>query len=111
MNELQLAFDYETLPVRTIFDNSEIWFVGRDVAVALGHQNPERAIRKFVDDEDKGAVAKRKNATVPFSMLPTVRTRQIKAKKMWKTQKMKRTTKRPPKETHVGAKVFDCLRD
>lgn len=54
MNTLQLAFDYETLSVRTIFNNSEIWFVGKDVAIALGHQNPERAIRKFVDEEDKG---------------------------------------------------------
>lgn len=54
MNELQLAFDYEALPVRTITDGVTIWFVGKDVATALGHQNPERAIRKFVDEEDKG---------------------------------------------------------
>lgn len=54
MNELQLAFDYEALPVRTITDGIAVWFVGKDVATALGHQNPERAIRKFVDEEDKG---------------------------------------------------------
>lgn len=40
--------------VRTIEIDGEIWFVGIDVARALGHKNPERAIRKFVDDEDKG---------------------------------------------------------
>ena len=34
--------------------DEEPWFVGKDVAIALGHTNPERAIRKFVDDEDKG---------------------------------------------------------
>lgn len=53
-SSINFTFDYEALSIRTIFDNSEIWFVGKDVAIALGHQNPERAIRKFVDEEDKG---------------------------------------------------------
>ena len=34
--------------------DGEPWFVGKDVAVSLGHLNPERSIRKFVEDEDKG---------------------------------------------------------
>lgn len=55
MNELMLNFEFDENPVRTITKSvDEIWFVGKDVAIALGHTNPERAIRKFVDDEDKG---------------------------------------------------------
>lgn len=55
MNELMLNFEFGENPVRTITKSvDEIWFVGKDVAIALGHTNPERAIRKFVDDEDKG---------------------------------------------------------
>lgn len=55
MNELMLNFEFGENPVRTIAKSvDEIWFIGKDVAIALGHTNPERAIRKFVDDEDKG---------------------------------------------------------
>lgn len=55
MNELMLNFEFGENPVRTIMKSvDEIWFVGKDVTIALGHTNPERAIRKFVDDEDKG---------------------------------------------------------
>lgn len=55
MNELMLNFEFGENPVRTITKSvDEIWFVGKDVTIALGHTNPERAIRKFVDDEDKG---------------------------------------------------------
>lgn len=52
MNELVYAFNETT--VRTMLIDSEPWFVGKDVAEALKHTNPERAIRNFVDDEDKG---------------------------------------------------------
>lgn len=55
MNQLTLNFDFENIVIRTITTAlDEIWFVGKDVAVALGHKNPERAIREYVDDEDKG---------------------------------------------------------
>ena len=55
MNQLALDFSWSGIPIRTITTGpDEIWFVGRDVAVALGHKNPERAIREYVDDEDKG---------------------------------------------------------
>lgn len=54
MNQLALDFSYSGVQIRTITTGpDEIWFVGRDVATALGHQNPERAIRKFVDEEDR----------------------------------------------------------
>ena len=34
-------------------EQGEVMFCGKDVAVALGYQNPERSIRKFVVTEDK----------------------------------------------------------
>ena len=40
--------------VRTQVINHEPWFVGRDVATALGYTNTRKAIADHVDDEDKG---------------------------------------------------------
>ena len=34
--------------------DGEPWFVGKDVAVALGYANTRKAIADHVDDEDKG---------------------------------------------------------
>ena len=38
-------------------EQGETWFVGKDVAEALGYSNPQKAIRDHVDDEDKTTVA------------------------------------------------------
>ncbi len=40
--------------VRAVRINGEPWFVGKDVAVALGYTNPLKAVRDHVDEEDKG---------------------------------------------------------
>ena len=40
--------------IRTIvLPDGQIGFVGKDVAIALGYTNPQKAIRDHVDDEDK----------------------------------------------------------
>ncbi len=39
--------------IRTIVKNDEIWFVGKDVATALGYSNPSNAVVTHVDDDDK----------------------------------------------------------
>lgn len=52
MNELSYVFQETT--VRTMMIESEPWFVGVDVATALGYSNPRDALLKHVDDEDKG---------------------------------------------------------
>lgn len=54
MNELKVFDSPEFGQVRTIVINSEPWFFGKDVAVALGYKNTSDAISKHVDDEDKG---------------------------------------------------------
>ena len=40
--------------LRTLTIDGEPWFVGKDVAEALGYTNPAKAIRNHVSDEDKG---------------------------------------------------------
>lgn len=53
MNKLQ-NFTFDGSTVRTIMINSEPYFVGKDVAEILGYSNPRDAIKKHIDDEDKG---------------------------------------------------------
>ena len=40
--------------IRTIMIDDEPWFVGKDVAKALGYSNSRDALAKHVDSEDKG---------------------------------------------------------
>lgn len=54
MSDLQLFQNPEFGRVRIVEVNGEAWMVGKDVAEALGHTNPQRAIREYVDGEDKG---------------------------------------------------------
>lgn len=53
MNEIKIFNNEEFGQVRTILINDEPWFVGKDVAVALGYENTKDAIKKHVDEEDK----------------------------------------------------------
>lgn len=39
--------------VRVVTIDKEPWFVGKDVAMALGYENPRKALRDHVDNEDK----------------------------------------------------------
>lgn len=54
MNELQVFNNEEFGQVRTLTINNEAWFVGKDVAGALGYSNTRDALSKHIDDEDKG---------------------------------------------------------
>lgn len=39
--------------IRTVMQDEEPWFVGKDVATALGYKDADQAVRNHVDDEDK----------------------------------------------------------
>lgn len=55
MKDLKIFNNEEFGEIRTIVDeNSEPWFVGKDVAKALGFTNTRDAIRTHVFEEDKG---------------------------------------------------------
>lgn len=52
MNEVKLFENEEFGIARTVIIDGEPWFVGRDIALALGYAKPQNAIRDNVDDED-----------------------------------------------------------
>ncbi|MCT3077191.1 BRO family protein [Leuconostoc citreum] len=51
MNKVEV-FNFETNDVRTVVINSEAWFVGKDVADALGYTKSRNALTKHVDEDD-----------------------------------------------------------
>ena len=53
MNDIQVFNNPEFGEIRTVEINNEPWFVGKDVAVALGYKDTVNAIKAHVDDEDK----------------------------------------------------------
>lgn len=53
MNELQIFKNEEFGEVRTVTINNEPWFVGKDVAEALGYLKARNAILAHISDEDK----------------------------------------------------------
>jgi anti-repressor protein len=53
MNALQV-FTYTDHSVRVIDVNGDPYFVGKDVAEVLGYRDTSDALKKHVDEEDKG---------------------------------------------------------
>lgn len=53
MNDIQVFNNPEFGEIRTVKINNEPWFVGKDIAVALGYKDTVNAIKAHVDDEDK----------------------------------------------------------
>lgn len=51
MNEVEV-FNFGTNEVRTVLVDNEVWFVGKDVAEALGYSNTNKAVQTHVDEED-----------------------------------------------------------
>lgn len=54
MSHLQMFKNPQFGSVRIVEQGGNPWFVGKDVAEALGYKNPQRTVREYVDDEDKG---------------------------------------------------------
>lgn len=50
---LQLFTNSQFGNLRTLTIDGEPWFVGKDVAEALGYKKPENAIANHISDEDK----------------------------------------------------------
>ena len=53
MNELQIFNSEEFGDIRTVAIDNETYFVGKDVATALGYANPKNAVPTHVSEEDK----------------------------------------------------------
>ena len=54
MNKIEIFKNPEFGEVRTLTIDNEPWFVGKDVAEALGYAEPRSAVSKKVDDTDRG---------------------------------------------------------
>ncbi len=52
-NEIKIFENEQFGSVRTILIDGQPWFVGKDVAEALGYTNPTKAIRDHIDPEDR----------------------------------------------------------
>lgn len=55
-NYVTKEFLFNDQRVRTVVRDGEPWFVGKDVADILGYSDTAQAVRKRIDDEDKGVV-------------------------------------------------------
>lgn len=53
MNNLQIFNSEEFGDIRTVTINNEPWFVGKDVAEALGYSNASKAVSTHVGEEDR----------------------------------------------------------
>lgn len=53
MDDLKVFANSEFGQIRTVIFEDKVWFVGVDVARALGYTKPSNAISKYVDQKDK----------------------------------------------------------
>ena len=53
MNKLQIFNSAEFGEIRTVTIDNEPWFVGKDVALALGYSNASKAVSVHVEEEDR----------------------------------------------------------
>lgn len=53
MNTLQIFKSKEFGQIRTVTIDNEPWFVGKDVATALGYRNASKALADHVEECDK----------------------------------------------------------
>ena len=53
MSITEKAFHYEENEISVIKCRDEIWFMGKNIAKALGYEKTRNAILKHVDDDDK----------------------------------------------------------
>ena len=53
MSIMEKVFHYNESKIYVVKCNDDIWFKGKDIANALGYENPGKAIRIHVDPDDK----------------------------------------------------------
>lgn len=97
-NELEIFKNEEFGEIRTVTIDGEPWFIGKDVAMALGYAEPRSAISKKVDAEDKGVAemetpsGKQKMTTVNesglYSLIMSSKLESAKRFKHWVTSEV-----------------------
>ena len=98
MSNIELFRNESFGEIRTLLIEDEVWFVGKDVAEALGYVEPRSAISKKVDEEDRG-VAKMEtpsgkqdmtiiNESGLYSLILSSKLSQAKEFKRWVTNEI-----------------------
>lgn len=64
MNELQIFKNEEFGEIRTVQLNNETYFVGKDIATALGYKNTKDALLTHVDESDKRVIQRSEITTI-----------------------------------------------
>ena len=64
MNELQIFSNSEFGSIRTITIDGNPWFVGKDIAEALGYVNSKKVLADHVDSEDKRLIQRSQIVTL-----------------------------------------------
>lgn len=94
MNDLTTFTNPEFGQVRTVEIDGQPWLVGKDVAVALGYKNPQKALHDHVDAEDvtvndlftvNGTPAALINESGLYSLILSSKMPKAKAFKHWVT--------------------------
>ncbi|MBO4565458.1 MAG: phage antirepressor KilAC domain-containing protein [Bacteroidaceae bacterium] len=110
MNELQV-FKHELFgEIRTMMNEKcEVFFVGKDVALALGYSNTSKAIQQHVDKEDRSTLPIRESAYETrvtiinesglYSLILSSKLPQAKAFKRWVTNEVL------PQIAHTGGYI------
>ena len=68
---IEKVFKYEENKISIIKIKDEIWFIARDVSLALGYVNVSKSISDHVDPEDRVALSQLKRGVMkrnPFSI-------------------------------------------
>lgn len=73
MNELQVFSNPEFGQVRSVMVEDAPWFVGKDVAAALGYADTKKAISSHVDAEDRVFLKRGETPTYKGDDLPTLK--------------------------------------
>lgn len=63
MNDLKIFESAEFGQIRTVTIDNEPWFVGKDVAEALGYANTKDAMSRHVQEDDRRTIQKSENTT------------------------------------------------
>lgn len=64
MNELKIFKNEEFGEIRTVQLNNETYFVGKDIATALGYKNTKDALLTHVDESDKRVIQRSEITTI-----------------------------------------------
>ena len=88
MNDLTTFSNPEFGQVRTVEINGTPWLVGKDVAIALGYKNPQRAIRDHVDTPSGEQEMLIINESGLYSLILSSKMPKAKAFKHWVTSEV-----------------------